>query len=216
VLEGIAWIARTGSPWRDLPERFGKWNTVWRRFARWRDVGVFECILEALVASGAGGAALQMIDSTVIRAHHRSAGAKKRSSQSNALGRSRGDFSTKIHVLTDAHGLPIVVHLTPGQTADISAASALLALARQRPHELLADKGYDSDDLRTELSLQGAHPIIPWKPNRKQRGALDRVRYAKRNRIERMMGLLKQFRRVATCYGKTPASFLSFIQVAAI
>jgi transposase len=77
VLEGIVWIARTGAPWRDLPERFGKWNTVWRRFARWRDAGIFDCILEALVASGAGDGALQMIDSTVIRAHQHSARAKK-------------------------------------------------------------------------------------------------------------------------------------------
>jgi hypothetical protein len=69
---------------------------------------------------------------------------QKRGSQFNALGRSRGRFSTKIHVLTEAHGLPIAVHLTPGQTADISAASALLADTEQRPRALLADKGYDS------------------------------------------------------------------------
>ncbi|MFT4793831.1 MAG: transposase [Paracoccaceae bacterium] len=60
-----------------LPERFGKWNTVWRRFARWRDAGVIEGILEALVASGAGDGAIKMIDSTVIRAHQHSARAKK-------------------------------------------------------------------------------------------------------------------------------------------
>ena len=77
VLEGIFWIARTGSPWRDLPERFGKWNTVWRRFARWRDAGIFDATLEALVASGAGDLTIQMIDSTVIRAHQHSAGAIK-------------------------------------------------------------------------------------------------------------------------------------------
>ena len=77
VLEGIFWIARTGSPWRDLPERFGNWNTVWRRFARWRDAGMFDAILEALVASGAGDLTIQMIDSTVIRAHQHSAGAIK-------------------------------------------------------------------------------------------------------------------------------------------
>ena len=77
VLEGIVWIARTGAPRRDLPERFGKWNTVWRRFARWRDAGGLKGILEALVASGAGDGTIQMIDSTVIRAHQHSAGAKK-------------------------------------------------------------------------------------------------------------------------------------------
>jgi transposase len=77
VLEGIFWIARTGSPWRDLPERFGKWNTVWRRFTRWRDAGMFDAILEALVASGAGDLTIQMIDSIVIRVHQHSDGAQK-------------------------------------------------------------------------------------------------------------------------------------------
>jgi transposase len=119
-------------------------------------------------------------------------------------------------VLTEAHGLPIAVRLTPGQTADVSAASALLADTEQRPRELLTDKGYDSDDLRAELYLQGSHPIIPWRSNRKQPGTLDQARYAKRNRIERMIGFLKQFRRVATRYDKTSASFLCFVQIAAI
>lgn len=76
VMEGIFWMARTGAPWRDLPERFGRWNTVWRRFARWRDAGVFEALFDALATSGAGNAALQMIDSTIVRAHQHSAGAK--------------------------------------------------------------------------------------------------------------------------------------------
>lgn len=77
VLEGIFWVARTGSPWRDMPERFGHWNTVWRRFARWRDAGLFEVILEALATSGAGDTTLQMIDSTIVRAHQHSAGGSK-------------------------------------------------------------------------------------------------------------------------------------------
>jgi transposase len=119
-------------------------------------------------------------------------------------------------VLTDVHGLRIAGHLTPGQTADISAASTLLALAGQRPRELLADKGPDSDDLRAKLYLQGSHPIIPWKSNRKQPGTSDRVRYAKRNRIERMTGFAMQVRRVATRCDKTAASFLSCVQIAAI
>jgi transposase len=74
LLEGIVW---TRAHWRDLPECFGKSNTVWRRFARWRDAGVIEGILEALVASGAGDGAIQMIDCTVIRADQHSARAKR-------------------------------------------------------------------------------------------------------------------------------------------
>ena len=76
VLDGIFWIARTGSPWRDLPEEFGKWSSVYRQFRRWTLAGLWEDILEALNQSGAVPNALQMIDSTVIRAHHQAAGAK--------------------------------------------------------------------------------------------------------------------------------------------
>ena len=76
VLDGIFWIARTGSPWRDLPEEFGKWSSVYRQFRRWTLAGLWEGILEALNESGLVPAALQMIDSTVVRAHHQAAGAK--------------------------------------------------------------------------------------------------------------------------------------------
>lgn len=76
VLDGIFWIARTGSPWRDLPEEFGKWSSVYRQFRRWTLAGLWEDILDALNQSGAVPDALQMVDSTVIRAHHQAAGAK--------------------------------------------------------------------------------------------------------------------------------------------
>lgn len=76
VLDGIFWIARTGAPWRDLPEEFGKWSSVYRQFRRWTLAGLWEDIMEALNQSGVVPDALQMIDSTVIRAHHQAAGAK--------------------------------------------------------------------------------------------------------------------------------------------
>jgi transposase len=76
VLDGVFWIARTGSPWRDLPEEFGKWSSVYRQFRRWTLAGLWEQIMDALNESGAAPDALQMVDSTVIRAHHQAAGAK--------------------------------------------------------------------------------------------------------------------------------------------
>lgn len=76
VLDGIFWIARTCSPWRDLPEEFGKWSSVYRQFRRWTLAGLWEQIMDALNESGAVPHALQMIDSTVVRAHHQAAGAK--------------------------------------------------------------------------------------------------------------------------------------------
>ncbi|GAB1377338.1 hypothetical protein MASR1M49_43850 [Pararhodobacter aggregans] len=76
VLDGIFWIARTGSPWRDLPEEFGKWSSVYRQFRRWTLAGLWEQILEVLNESRVAPDGLQMIDSTVVRAHHQAAGAK--------------------------------------------------------------------------------------------------------------------------------------------
>ena len=76
VLDAVFWIARTGSPWRDLPEEFGKWSSVYRQFRRWTLASLWEMILEALNESGARPDQVQMIDSTVIRAHHLAAGAK--------------------------------------------------------------------------------------------------------------------------------------------
>ena len=76
VLDGVFWIARTGAQWRDLPEEFGKWSSVYRQFRRWTLSSLWEMILEALNESGAKPGQVHMIDSTIIRAHHLAAGAK--------------------------------------------------------------------------------------------------------------------------------------------
>ncbi len=76
ILDGILWRTREGARWRTIPERYGKWNTVWRRFARWRELGVFEAVFTALAESGLAEERLQMLDSTVVRAHQHAAGAK--------------------------------------------------------------------------------------------------------------------------------------------
>jgi len=76
TLDGALWICRTGAPWRDLPDQFGKWNSVWRQFRRWCLSGVWDVILQALADSGGERDMLQMIDSTIIRAHRCAAGEK--------------------------------------------------------------------------------------------------------------------------------------------
>jgi transposase len=75
TLDAIFWITRTGAPWRDLPEELGNWNSVHRQFRRWTASGLWDLMLAAL-ADGGGGGTLQMIDSTIVRAHHCAAGAK--------------------------------------------------------------------------------------------------------------------------------------------
>jgi transposase len=76
VLDGVLWINRTGAPWRDLPETFGNWNSVWRQFRRWCLSGVWDVILQARADGGGALDALQMIDSTTSRAHRCAAGEK--------------------------------------------------------------------------------------------------------------------------------------------
>ncbi len=76
VLDGIFWIARTGAQWRDLHEHFGKWSSVYRQFRRWTLAGLWDLLLEALNETEGVGESVQMIDSTIIRAHHCAAGAK--------------------------------------------------------------------------------------------------------------------------------------------
>jgi len=76
VLDGVFWIARTGVQWRDLPDYFGKWSSVYRQFRRWTLCGLWDLLLEALNDTEAIATSLQMIDSTIVRAHHQAAGAK--------------------------------------------------------------------------------------------------------------------------------------------
>jgi transposase len=81
ILNGILWILCTGAPWRDLPERYGAWQTVASRFYRWRQAGVWDRLL-AVVQQQADAAgqldwALHFVDGTIVRAHQHAAGAKK-------------------------------------------------------------------------------------------------------------------------------------------
>lgn len=75
--EGMMWIARTGAQWRHLPDAYGKWNSVFRRYRRWVTTGVFDAMLETLTEVVKRDASADMIDSTVVRAHHCAVGIKR-------------------------------------------------------------------------------------------------------------------------------------------
>ncbi len=130
TLDGVFWIARTGAPWRDLPDALGNSNSVHKQFRRWTTGGLWDLMLEALARGrrqrlGADG-----------RQHRDTSpplcGRRKRGTQNQALGRSRGGFSTKIHARTNAEGLPIALLLTPGEAHDSTALQRPDGRARRR------------------------------------------------------------------------------------
>jgi len=141
---------------------------------------------------------------------------RKRGEERNALGRSRGGFSTKINARTNAEGLPIAVVITPGQEHDLNAYPALMEEIDDDPEQLLGDKGYDSDAVRQDAAERGTLALIPTKRNRKVQLIVDRAIYALRNRIERMINRLKNSRRIATRYDKLIESFSAFVLLSAI
>ena len=214
-LDGILWICRTGAPWRDLPAAFGKWNSVWKQFRRWCESGVWDLLLQAMADSGGALDMLQMIDSTIVRAHRCAAG-EKTEGQNQALGRSRGGFSTKIHLRCNAVGLPIGVVLSEGEAHDVTAYEELMEQRDSDPGAMLADKGYDSDAIRHDLRDSGATPEIPTQSNRKVQYSVSKPLYALRSRIECFIGHLKEQRRIATRYDKLATSFIGFVLLGCI
>lgn len=108
---------------------------------------------------------------------------RKRGVITNALGRSRGGFSTKVHALVDTKGRPLHVELTQGQQHESTVAEAIIA-NHARGKAFIADTGYDSDAIRAQLKALHIKPVICANPTRKRKPRLDRRRYAKRYRVE--------------------------------
>lgn len=130
------------------------------------------------------------------------------------MGRSRGGFSTKIHIAVDALGNPVEFRLTGGQEADVTQAEPLIDAHEADAYIL--DKAYDSDAVVRAAQRRGGEAVIPSKKNRKVARDYDRHLYKERKKVEWFINLLKQYRRVATRYEKTARNFLGFVHVASI
>ncbi|MEU8957970.1 IS5 family transposase [Streptomyces sp. NPDC048518] len=252
VVNGVLWRLRTGAPWRDVPERYGPWQTVYERFARWESDGTWVKLLEYVqVRDDAVGRVewTVAIDSTINRAHQHAAGAPKKGSQNGdepedpsrsqarqALGRSRGGLTTKVHLAVDGRGLPLSIVLTPGNTKTATTFGQVLdgirvprAMGRPRttPERVLGDRGYSSRAIRNLLRRRGIAATIPERrdqaANRRRRGnlggrppAFDNVLYRDRNVLERCFARLKQFRAIATRFDKLAARYRAGLVLASL
>ena len=190
------------------------WNTIYRRFSRWCDAGVFEALHEHFHAAGELSAIL--VDSTIVRAHSSAAGdsEKKGGQDAAALGRSRGGFTTKLHLSVSDTWVPLRWILTSGNRNDITQAPALIEGYSSK--YVIADKAYDSDAFRETIVSGGQIAVIPPRDSRTDPMPYDQDLYKRRNIIERFFHRLKQYRRVATRYDKYAVRYLGFVQFAAI
>lgn len=144
-------------------------------------------------------------------------GGRKRGQEGQALGRSCGGFSTKIHLKTDLKGQILACDLTGGQGADAPHMPLLMDLG---PHSacraVLADKGYDSAANRRAARDRGAVPIIPHRSNAKSKPKVfPKLLYSARARIKQAIGKLKRFKRIALRCEKTARNFRAFVEIAA-
>jgi transposase len=244
IVNGILWILHTGAPWRDLPERYGPWETVFYRFNRWRRDGTWNRIVTSLLDeldnNGEIDHDLWCIDGSVIRASRAAAGARKSARRSrrlggrkeaqmqeqpdHALGRSRGGFGTKIHVVCDSRGTIVGIHVTAGQRHESKFFEQTMArrLFRRRkgtrrwPRRLAGDKGYSYPRIRRWCKRRQVEGVIPTRKNQPRDENFDTETYKKRNIVERVIGWFKEYRRLGTRYEKLGINYVAMWLVAII
>jgi transposase len=143
-----------------------------------------------------------------------------------ALGRSRGGFTTKRHLRAEGGGKPITILVTAGQRHESTPFEALLERGavrrpgpgrpRIRPDRVVGDKGDSAGRIRRYCRRRGIRVTIPRRNDERRRGPFDRAAYRERNQVERLINRFKQFRRVATRYEKRAANFQAMVTLAAI
>jgi transposase len=211
MFEGILYILRTGSPWRDLPERFGKWSSVYARWRRWTVQGLWDRLLSALARHARG--TTRFADTTHIKLHQD--GANPAGGQgAQAIGRTKGGLNSKILALVDSRGRAVSLSLHPGQRNDVRTMDQHVCLLRGRT--LVTDKGFDADGLRARVHYFGGATCIPRRQKCGGGRPFRRRLYRRRHRVENFFCRIKRHRRLSTRYDKLAVTFFAFVQVAAV
>lgn len=189
-INGIRWRIRVGCPWRDVPERFGPWQSLYRVFRAWQRDGTWQAIVERLqtLADAGGQICWEFnVDSTIARAHQHAAGARRDGAaqveppggvsaepDDHGLGRSRGGWTTKVHAVGEQGQKVMAIIVTAGQRGDSPQFEAVLdkvavrrpggiGRPRSRPVRVRADRAYASVGNRAYLRRRGIRATIPEK-----------------------------------------------------
>ncbi|WP_162510923.1 IS5 family transposase [Treponema endosymbiont of Eucomonympha sp.] len=205
-INAVAWQTRTGAPWRDIPPEFGNWNSIHKRFCRWRDKGIWKTLADAAIGEPAGD--IFMIDSTYIKAHADACGAR---GGTQDISRTKGGLNSKLHLAVDEYGIPASGIVTSGTVADCS--QAPLLMEDLEAEAFLADKAYDTNELLDMLKEADITAVIPPVKSRKEQRAYNHELYRARHVIENVFRALKRWRGIATRYAKLTASFIAAIHV---
>ena len=160
LISAILWIRRTGAPWRDLPKRYGCWSTVASHFYRWQKAGIWQPLFEAVPppadAEGRLNGDVHDVGGTIVRAHPQAAGSS-RGGEAEALGRSQGGFSTKVHLRAAAAKHWMTFERSPAQRHEALGFEALMSRGKvkrvgrgrpkRRPGRIVGDKAYSSHNI---------------------------------------------------------------------
>lgn len=208
IMEGILYRLRTGCPWRDIPECFGCHNTIFKSFRRWAKSNKLMTLFKKLIKEP--DLEWLFMDASYVRSHQHSSGAQGGADQ--AISQSVGGNSSKIHLIVDAHGYPVEFMISNGTTSDVKVAPDLLNLVDLSHTDcVIADKGYDSEDLRLLIERKNKGHTTANIPRRKnsKRGNLeiDWYLYKIRHLVENTFATLKHYRGIATRFDKLKQSF---------
>jgi len=210
TFEGILYRLRVGCPWRDLPKELGDWRKVYKRFHYWSSTGKIQRFFKVL--SQDPDLEWEFIDGSVIKAHQHSSGAPK--NKESAIGKSVAGNSSKIHLAVDSYGLPIDFLITGGQVHDCKVAPEFIAALPPSEYKI-ADRGYDSENLRKQIAERGECAVIPRKKNSTLgNDDMDWTLYKYRHLVENAFARLKHFRALATRYDKLKVNYEATVALA--